>query len=161
MNSMVSGNRRLEEHLITAQLVLDKTLAVRMPVWVISIDLSKAFDRILWPALWQALLQAGVSKHPIWIIQRVYAGLESAIRGNDGTSSRCGPGSCMQLTLAIGKSVVALALAHQVRGTFPGKKMLLNISRTNLRISIGACFNNFFNQTTFISRLVRLHAFNA
>ena len=38
--------RRLEEHLVTANLVLDKADAVGIPVWIISLDLSKAFDRV-------------------------------------------------------------------------------------------------------------------
>ena len=79
--------RRLEEHLLTANLVLDKSLAVGMPIWVISADFSKAFDRVLWPALWQALLQAGVSEHLVWIIQQMYAGQQCAVRGDDGTES--------------------------------------------------------------------------
>ena len=79
--------RRLEEHLLTANLVLDKSLAVGMPIWVISVDFSKAFDRVLWPALWQALLQAGVSEHLVWIIQQMYVGQQGAVRGDDGTES--------------------------------------------------------------------------
>ena len=79
--------RRLEEHLLTANLVLDKSLAVGMPIWVISVDFSTAFDRVLWPALWQALLQAGVSEHLVWIIQQMYAGQQGAVRGDDGTES--------------------------------------------------------------------------
>jgi len=46
---------RIEEHLLTASPVLDKTLAVNIPTWIVSLDLSKAFDRIAWPPLWQAL----------------------------------------------------------------------------------------------------------
>ena len=35
-------NRRLEEHLVTANLFLDKAWSVGMTVWVVSLDLSKA-----------------------------------------------------------------------------------------------------------------------
>ena len=43
--------KRIEEHLLTANAFLDKTLAVGIPVRVVSLDLSKAFDRVHWPAL--------------------------------------------------------------------------------------------------------------
>ena len=55
------ADRRIEEHLLTASVVIQKTLAVNKPIWIISLDLSKAFDRVLWPALWTALKQQGVS----------------------------------------------------------------------------------------------------
>ena len=54
--------RRLEEHLITANLVLDRADAVGIRVWIISLDLSKAFDGVHWPALWTARLAKG----PAW-----------------------------------------------------------------------------------------------
>ena len=55
--------RRQEEHLVTANLVLDKADAVGIPVWIISLDLSKAFDRVHWPALWTALVDEGIPVH--------------------------------------------------------------------------------------------------
>ena len=38
--------KRIDENLLTANPFLDKTLAVGIPVWVVSLDLSKAFDRV-------------------------------------------------------------------------------------------------------------------
>ena len=49
------AGRRLEEHLLTANFFLDKTLAANIPVWILSLDLSKAFDRVDWGGLWLAL----------------------------------------------------------------------------------------------------------
>ena len=66
--------RRLEEHLVTATLMLDKTDAVGIPVWIISLDLSKAFDRVHWPALWRALVDEGIPDHLVWILQCIYLG---------------------------------------------------------------------------------------
>ena len=34
----------LEEHLLTANLFLEKTLAANILVWILGMDLSKAFD---------------------------------------------------------------------------------------------------------------------
>ena len=46
---------RIEEHLLTTNLVLDKTLALDVPAWIVSLDLSKAFDKVKWENLWEAL----------------------------------------------------------------------------------------------------------
>ena len=32
-------------------------------MWIISLDLSKAFDRVHWPALWGALVDEGIPDH--------------------------------------------------------------------------------------------------
>ena len=58
-------NRRIEEHLMTANYVFEKTLLTGTPIWLISLDLSKAFDRVDWQALWTALATHGVSQHLI------------------------------------------------------------------------------------------------
>ena len=50
------AQRRVEEHLLTTNLVLDKTLALDVPVWIVSLDLSKAFDKVKWESLWEALM---------------------------------------------------------------------------------------------------------
>ena len=54
--------RRMEEHLLTANLVVDKSFAANVLLWILSVDLSKAFDRIDWGALWQALRAQGASQ---------------------------------------------------------------------------------------------------
>ena len=64
--------RRIEEHLLTANVIINKTFACGRPIWIISLDLSKAFDRVDWGALWNALKQHDVSQHIIWILQGLY-----------------------------------------------------------------------------------------
>lgn len=64
--------RRIEEHLLTANLMIDKATAHDIPLWIVSLDLSKAFDRVSWSALWAALQDHGVSDHLIWMIQNLY-----------------------------------------------------------------------------------------
>ena len=58
---------------MSANLVIDKLLAVGKPVWIVSLDLSKAFDRVNWSKLWAALASHGVSQHLVWIIPKVRA----------------------------------------------------------------------------------------
>ena len=55
------ADRRIEEHLLTPNLVLDKTLSLDVPVWIVSLDLSKAFDKVKWENLGEALSEHGVS----------------------------------------------------------------------------------------------------
>ena len=59
------SGRRIEEHLVTTNLVIDKSWSVNMPIWMVSVDLSKALDRVHWPSLWRALSQQGISDHMI------------------------------------------------------------------------------------------------
>ena len=62
-------HRRMDEHLLTATLLLDKAWDKGIPVWIVSLDLSKAFDRATWNALWLALHDHGISDHLVWILQ--------------------------------------------------------------------------------------------
>ena len=54
-------------------MVIGTSRAVGLPIWVLSLDLSEAFDRIDTKALWAALCDHGISPHMIWIIQRLYS----------------------------------------------------------------------------------------
>ena len=77
---------RIAEHLLTANLVIDKTVATGKPVWILSLDVSKAFDRVHWGPLWQALRQPEVSDHMVWILQCLYHDQTGTVRGSSGTS---------------------------------------------------------------------------
>ena len=72
---------RLGEHLGTANLVFDKTTPHRIPVWMVSLDLSKAFDGVHWPTLWNALHAQGISDHMIWVLSKLYEGQSGELRG--------------------------------------------------------------------------------
>ena len=58
---------------MSANIVIQKTLAVGVPIWIISVDLSKAFDKVAWDPFWRALRAHGVSEHMVWIIRQLYA----------------------------------------------------------------------------------------
>ena len=81
------SGRRLEEHLVTANLVGDKFFAANRPLWIASLDLSKAFDRINSDALWQSLLEHGVSAHMVWILQLLYFEQTGEVKGTWGNST--------------------------------------------------------------------------
>ena len=66
------SGRRIEEHLLTANIVIDKTLLANVPLWIVSLDLSKAFDRVSWDSLWGGLLRHGVSRHLVWALRLIY-----------------------------------------------------------------------------------------
>ena len=62
--------------------MLDKTDAMGIPVWTISLDLSKAVDRVHWPALWRALVDEGIPDHLVWILQCVDFGQRGEVVGD-------------------------------------------------------------------------------
>ena len=74
----------MEEHLVTTRLVLDKLSNADVPIWIVSLDLSKAVDRVHWPALWLALSKQGLSEHMIWMIQ--YRDQQGQVVGSNGCS---------------------------------------------------------------------------
>ena len=80
------GGRRVEEHLVITHLVLDKLSNANLPIWIVSLDSSKAFDRVHWPALWRALSQQGLSEHMIWMIQNIYRDQQGQVVGSNGCS---------------------------------------------------------------------------
>ena len=75
------SGRCIEEHL-----VIDKPWSVNMPIWIISLDLSKAFDRLHWPALWWALSQQSISDHMVWLLQNLYKDQTGQIAGTNESS---------------------------------------------------------------------------
>lgn len=72
--------------MLTANLVLDKATNAGLPVWIVSLDLSKAFDRVKWEALWDALAADGISKHLICVLQLLYHDQCGEILGDWGRS---------------------------------------------------------------------------
>lgn len=59
-----------EEHLLTANMVVNKTLLAGVLLWLTSLDLAKAFDQVRWDALWTALRGQGVSDHVGLMLQQ-------------------------------------------------------------------------------------------
>jgi hypothetical protein len=66
------AGRRMEEHVLTTNLMLDKSKRFNLPLLIVSLDLSKAFDRVHWPAPSRALRRQGVSYHLAWLLETLY-----------------------------------------------------------------------------------------
>ena len=76
--------RRLEGQLLTASFLLDKTVIKQLQlesVWIVSLGLSKAFDRIRWPTLWVALREQGVPEHLVGFLANAYAEQSGEVLG--------------------------------------------------------------------------------
>ena len=78
--------RRIEEHLLSANMVIDKTLLANKPSWILSLNLSKAFDCVDWDALWSGLRLHGVSVHLIWLLQLMCSNQTGQISGHSDVS---------------------------------------------------------------------------
>ena len=46
----------------------------------------KAFDRVHWPTLWNALRAQGISDNMIWMLSKLYEGQSGEVRGKCGSS---------------------------------------------------------------------------
>ena len=71
-------------------------MEMEWPSWIISLDLSKAFDRVNWKLLWQAVGNHGVSEHLVSNYQQ---------RGTIVGSTEKKKTSTLTLQLACGKGV--------------------------------------------------------
>ena len=75
--------QHLPEHLLTANLCLQKRLAANIPLSIISLDPSKAFEKVNWETLWAALMQHSVSQHLVWILQCIYKARKGFVDSGD------------------------------------------------------------------------------
>ena len=80
--------KRIKEHLLTANLCLQKTFAANAPLWIISLDPSKPFDKIDCNAIWSALQQHEISELLIWVLQCLSCGQTGVVTQHDADS--CG-----------------------------------------------------------------------
>ena len=100
-------HRRMDEHLLTATLFLDKAWDKGIPVWIVSLDLSKVFDWVNWNALWLALHDHGISDHLVWILQLIYANQLGEVQGEHSNSDpfshprRSATRMCVEPTLVL------------------------------------------------------------
>ena len=93
----MSGQK--SEHKTTI-FIVHKSRAAGLPLWIISLDLSKALDAVNWEKLWEALRRQNISNQLIWILQCLYQDQASVVR--DGAADTrtfsifmvCDKGAC-------------------------------------------------------------------
>ena len=82
------SGRRMEERVLTTNLILDKSTGTALPLWIINLDLSKAFDTVKWDTLWEALRRQNISDQLIWILQCLYHDQTGVVCDGAGASRK-------------------------------------------------------------------------
>jgi len=90
----------MEKHVLTTNLKLHKSRPAGLPLWIISMDLSKACDTVNWTKLWEALRRQNISNQLISILQCLYQNQTGVVRDGAGDSRTfsiflvCDKGAC-------------------------------------------------------------------
>jgi len=73
------AGRSTEDALLILEEVVSKSVEFRMPLWLGCLDLSKAFDRIEWHHLFQALKEQGITDKYCSLLAALYEGQVGSI----------------------------------------------------------------------------------
>ena len=73
--------RGADDAFIVLESVVSRALEFNSPVWIVSVDLSKAFDRIEYHALFEALRRQGVPTPYISLLRLLYRGQRGFVQG--------------------------------------------------------------------------------
>lgn len=65
--------RSAEDASLILESVIGKSIGFNMPLFFASLDLKKAFDRILWPQVFEALLEQGVERPYLKLLAAIYS----------------------------------------------------------------------------------------
>ena len=76
--------RSTHEALLAFELLISKSIEWNAPIWFISVDLRKAFDRIEHASLFQALLSIGLDSHYVGLLANLYSD-QRGVLGNGST----------------------------------------------------------------------------
>ena len=75
-------NCSVEDVFIMYETVVSKCLEWNLPLWTASLDLRKAFDRIEYHALFQALHEQGIDNTYVALLAKLYADQSGHLRGS-------------------------------------------------------------------------------
>ena len=71
----------VDHALLVLECVIGKSLEWNVPVWIVSIDLKKAFDKICYSSLFDALREQGVDESYLALLARLYSAQSGSIAG--------------------------------------------------------------------------------
>ena len=77
----------VDHHLVALTILLKRVHEYDEQLWAISIDLSKAFDRLNWNKLWDALHMQQLPKYLINALRAIYSDQFGVVRGNSHNAS--------------------------------------------------------------------------
>ena len=87
----MSGRGTTDAIFIVCQLQ-EKHLAANKPLYMAFVDLEKAFDRVPWDVIWWAMHKLGTDEWLVRLVQSIYKGVRSRVRGGNGYSEEFGVG---------------------------------------------------------------------
>ena len=73
--------RGCDDALMIFETIISKSLEWNAPVWIVSIDLTKAFDKVEYNTLFAALAEQGVGDAYIALLTRLYSQQSGSIDG--------------------------------------------------------------------------------
>ena len=85
--------KRLGKHVVRANTVIDRFLAICVLVWVVRLDLSKPFDKVSWIQPWNALTAHGDSRQLVRIIQCLFGQQTGCVQSGSGHSTAFATGA--------------------------------------------------------------------
>jgi len=81
---------RIEDALATVEILISKTAEWNLPIFIASLDLKKAFDRIEHEALFEALRSQGVDEPHLALLMEIYDDQVGSANGSRGFSIQRG-----------------------------------------------------------------------
>ena len=76
-----------DDHTFVVTQVVEKSLEYNLPIWLVLIDYTKAFDTVELTMLWKVLADQGVHPDFILLLQRLYTGAQAYVRTDVSSQS--------------------------------------------------------------------------
>ena len=73
---------RIEDALTCAEITIEYALEFQVPLWLLSMDLRKAFDTVDHQALFQSLCLHGISEAYVVLLKALYSNQSGSVHGS-------------------------------------------------------------------------------